>query len=41
MFNRDSKKQFEINKFMIPDPYLMGERNLALGDSWGSFIEII
>jgi hypothetical protein len=26
---------------MIPDPYLMGERNLAIGDSWGGLIEMI
>jgi hypothetical protein len=41
MFNIDTKKRFEKKKWMIPDPYVTGVQNIAIGESWGDVVEII
>ena len=41
MFNRDTNKRFEKKKWMIPDPYVTGIQNIAIGNSWGDVVEMI
>jgi hypothetical protein len=41
MFNIDTKKRLEKKKWMIPDPYVTGLQNIAIGESWGDVVEMI
>lgn len=41
MFNIDTNKRLEKKKWMIPDPYVTGLQNIAIGDSWGDVVEMI
>ena len=41
IFNRDTNKRFEKNKYLLPDPYLIGPDNLAIADSWGEVVDMI
>lgn len=41
MFNRDTNKKFEKNKYMLPDPYIFHPDALAISDTWGDAIDMI
>ena len=41
MFNRDTNKRFEKNKFLLPDPYIIGSVDLRIADSWGDAVDMI
>jgi len=41
MFNRDTKKRFEKNKYMLPDPYIFHPEALAISETWGDAIDMI
>jgi glyoxylase-like metal-dependent hydrolase (beta-lactamase superfamily II) len=41
MFNRDTNKRFEKNKYMLPDPYIFHPEALAISETWGDAIDMI
>ena len=41
MFNRDTNKRFEKEKFLLPDPYIIGSVDLRIADSWGDAVDMI
>ena len=41
MQNGNPLKRFEKEKFLLPDPYIIGSVDLRIADSWGDAVDMI